>query len=94
MVSVDGVEITNGLNAIGQIPEADMGSAFGYTQLLGGYDGGQAEDVGAGPFANAQGHPKQNQNILPLMKRYCFLVIFCQPGILAQILLMFNQVMM
>ena len=29
-----------------------MGSAFGYTQLLGGYDGGQAEYVSV-PFANA-----------------------------------------
>jgi S-(hydroxymethyl)glutathione dehydrogenase / alcohol dehydrogenase len=34
-------------------PRADMGSAFGYTQLLGGYDGGQAEYVRV-PFANAQ----------------------------------------
>ena len=34
-------------------PRADMGSAFGYTQLLGGYDGGQAEYVRI-PFANAQ----------------------------------------
>ncbi len=31
--------------------KADMGSAFGYTQLLGGYDGGQAEYVRV-PFAN------------------------------------------
>ena len=29
-----------------------MGAAFGYTELLGGYDGGQAEYVRL-PFANA-----------------------------------------
>jgi S-(hydroxymethyl)glutathione dehydrogenase/alcohol dehydrogenase len=34
-------------------PRADMGAAFGYTQLMGGYDGGQAEYVRV-PFANAQ----------------------------------------
>jgi S-(hydroxymethyl)glutathione dehydrogenase/alcohol dehydrogenase len=34
-------------------PMADMGAAFGYTQLFGGYDGGQAEYVRV-PFANAQ----------------------------------------
>jgi S-(hydroxymethyl)glutathione dehydrogenase / alcohol dehydrogenase len=33
-------------------PKADMGAAYGYTQLLGGYDGGQAERVRI-PFANA-----------------------------------------
>lgn len=31
---------------------ADMGAAFGYTQLMGGYDGGQAEYVRV-PFANS-----------------------------------------
>ncbi|MDQ4073405.1 MAG: alcohol dehydrogenase catalytic domain-containing protein [Thermoproteota archaeon] len=31
---------------------ADIGAAFGYTQLLGGYDGGQAEAVRV-PFGNA-----------------------------------------
>jgi len=32
-------------------PKSDIGAAFGYTQLLGGYDGGQAEYVRV-PFAN------------------------------------------
>jgi S-(hydroxymethyl)glutathione dehydrogenase/alcohol dehydrogenase len=34
-------------------PKADMGAAFGVSQLYGGYDGGQAEYVRV-PFANAQ----------------------------------------
>ncbi|MBA3283484.1 MAG: alcohol dehydrogenase catalytic domain-containing protein [Nitrosopumilus sp.] len=33
-------------------PRADMGAAFGLSQLFGGYDGGQAEYVRV-PFANA-----------------------------------------
>ena len=32
-------------------PKGEVGAAFGYTQLLGGYDGGQAEYVRV-PFAN------------------------------------------
>ena len=32
-------------------PKSDIGAAYGYTQLLGGYDGGQAEYVRV-PFAN------------------------------------------
>jgi S-(hydroxymethyl)glutathione dehydrogenase / alcohol dehydrogenase len=32
-------------------PKGELGGAFGYTQLLGGYDGGQAEYVRV-PFAN------------------------------------------
>jgi S-(hydroxymethyl)glutathione dehydrogenase / alcohol dehydrogenase len=34
-------------------PKGDLGAAFGFTQLLGGYDGGQAEYVRV-PFANAE----------------------------------------
>ncbi len=34
-------------------PRADMEAAFGYTQIFGGYDGGQVEYVRV-PFANAQ----------------------------------------
>ena len=34
-------------------PKSDIGAAFGYTQLLGGYDGGQAEYVRV-PFANTE----------------------------------------
>jgi S-(hydroxymethyl)glutathione dehydrogenase / alcohol dehydrogenase len=34
-------------------PKGDLGAAYGYTQLLGGYDGGQAEYVRV-PFANAE----------------------------------------
>ena len=33
-------------------PNAEFGAAYGYTQLMGGYDGGQAEFVRV-PFANA-----------------------------------------
>ncbi len=43
MVNVIGAEIITGHNAIGQIPKGDLGAAFGFTQILGGYDGGQAE---------------------------------------------------
>jgi len=41
---------------------ADMGAAFGYTQLLGGYDGGQAEYVRI-PFANAEASLKVPESI-------------------------------
>lgn len=43
-------------------PKADIGAAFGYTQLLGGYDGGQAEYVRV-PFANAEASLKVPDNI-------------------------------
>ncbi|HEX5975654.1 MAG TPA: hypothetical protein VFY68_00175, partial [Nitrososphaeraceae archaeon] len=41
---------------------ADLGAAFGYTQLLGGYDGGQAEYVRI-PFANAEASLKVPDSI-------------------------------
>ena len=40
----------------------DIGAAYGYTQLLGGYDGGQAEYVRV-PFANAGASLKVPDNI-------------------------------
>ena len=40
-----------GHNVIESNPKGEVGAAFGYTQLLGGYDGGQAEYVRV-PFAN------------------------------------------
>jgi len=49
----------------------DLGAAFGYTQLLGGYDGGQAEYVRV-PFANANtavkvpDHIKTDEQVLLL----------------------------
>jgi S-(hydroxymethyl)glutathione dehydrogenase/alcohol dehydrogenase len=42
--------------------KADLGAAFGYTQLLGGYDGGQAEYVRI-PFANAEASLKVPDSI-------------------------------
>ena len=42
--------------------KANMGAAFGYTQLLGGYDGGQAEYVRI-PFANAEASLKVPNSI-------------------------------
>ena len=41
---------------------ADLGAAFGYTQLLGGYDGGQADYVRI-PFANAEASLKVPDSI-------------------------------
>ncbi|HYZ49509.1 MAG TPA: zinc-dependent alcohol dehydrogenase [Nitrososphaeraceae archaeon] len=43
-------------------PKADIGAAFGYTQLLGGYDGGQADYVRI-PFANAEASLKVPDSI-------------------------------
>jgi S-(hydroxymethyl)glutathione dehydrogenase / alcohol dehydrogenase len=43
-------------------PKGDLGAAFGFTQLLGGYDGGQAEYVRV-PFANTEASLKVPDNI-------------------------------
>jgi S-(hydroxymethyl)glutathione dehydrogenase/alcohol dehydrogenase len=43
-------------------PKGDIGAAFGFTQLLGGYDGGQAEYVRV-PFANAEASLKVPDSI-------------------------------
>lgn len=43
-------------------PKSEIGAAYGYTQLLGGYDGGQAEYVRI-PFANAGASLKVPDNI-------------------------------
>ena len=43
-------------------PKGEVGGAFGYTQVLGGYDGGQAEYVRV-PFANTVATLKVPENI-------------------------------
>jgi S-(hydroxymethyl)glutathione dehydrogenase / alcohol dehydrogenase len=43
-------------------PKGELGASFGYTQLLGGYDGGQAEYVQV-PFANTEASLKVPDNI-------------------------------
>jgi len=43
-------------------PKGDIGAAFGFTQLLGGYEGGQAEYVRV-PFANTQASLKVPDSI-------------------------------
>lgn len=62
MVVVGFVEITCGLNVRSNPKTRDIGAAYGYTQLLGGYNGGQAEFVHI-PFANAGASLKIPNNI-------------------------------
>jgi S-(hydroxymethyl)glutathione dehydrogenase / alcohol dehydrogenase len=73
-------------------PKGKLGAAFGYTQTLGGYDGGQAEYVRV-PFANTVAALKVPDSIKTDEQVLILSDILLQ-DILEQILLMYSQEMM
>lgn len=72
-------------------PKGDLGAAFGFTQLLGGYDGGQAEYVRV-PFANAEASLKVPDSI-KTDEQVIFLSDILPTGYLLQIWPMYGQEM-
>jgi S-(hydroxymethyl)glutathione dehydrogenase/alcohol dehydrogenase len=73
-------------------PKGELGGSFGYTQILGGYDGGQAEYVRI-PFADTVAALRVPDNI-KADEQVLFLSDILPTGFFGAILRIYSQAMM